>query len=53
MGLGALQIAAGVLDLGGGDQIHGIGDLPGILNAFDPALDISCTCHGITFPYIL
>ena len=42
-----------LFDLGGGDEVHGIGDLHGILHAFYAALDISCTCHTVTCPCTL
>ena len=44
-----LQQFLALLKLGGGNQVHGIGNLPGILDAFHTAEDFSCICHINSF----
>ena len=44
-----LQQFLTLLKLGGGNQVHGIGNLPGILDAFHTAEDFSCICHINSF----
>ena len=42
---GVGQVLPGAAQLGGGDQIHGVGDLLGLADAFDPVLDLFGARH--------
>ena len=45
IGAGMIQLRAGAAKLCGGDEIHGVGDLFGILNALHAALNLLGACH--------
>ena len=45
IGLHFLQLLAGLFHLGGGDQIHGVGDFQRLLDAPHPAADLGYACH--------
>ena len=46
-----LVVLACLAELGGGDQVHGIRDLHGILNALDPLLEQLTGRHGSPLPH--
>ena len=47
----AIELLAGLAHLGGGDQIHGIGDLQGLIHALDAGTDLFYACHcALTCP---
>ena len=49
IGLRVGSLLAGLAQIGGGDQIHGVGDLQGFPNALDVVPDFFYACHaGLT-----
>ena len=46
MGAGGLHLPAGLAHLGRGDQVHGVGDLPGVTDAFHAVLQIVYARHA-------
>src|SRR5699024_6567986 len=49
VGAGVFQVRPGAAQLGGGDQVHGVGDLLGLADALDPVFDLFGAWH-ITAP---
>ena len=45
VGLHIGELLPGLLKIGGGDEIHGVGDLQGLLHAFDVGADLFYACH--------
>ena len=45
IGAGVVQLASGLLQLGGGDEVHGVGDLPRLPHALHVGLDLLQTGH--------
>ena len=45
IGAGLAQVVLGPAQLGGGDEIHGVGDLSGLLHAFDALFDLLDAGH--------
>ena len=50
VGQNILVVLPGLAELGGGNQVHGIRDLHGILNALDPLLEQLTGCHCSPLP---